>query len=67
MSCEDEKKELLEALNSLLNPDLTKYCQEDGCPMCDSGRLRTPGKQHWENCNWNNARLTYERISKNNQ
>jgi hypothetical protein len=21
-----------------------------GCPMCDSGKLRSPEKQHWDDC-----------------
>lgn len=57
----NEKDELLEALNSLLNPDLERYSQTTGCPMCDNGVLRNPQKEHWDNCNWNNARIIYER------
>jgi|ERR1035437_467670 hypothetical protein len=57
-----KKEEVLEALNSLLNTDLEKYSQTTGCPMCDNGVLRNPEKEHWENCNWNNARIIYERI-----
>jgi hypothetical protein len=63
---QQEQKELLEALNSLLNPDLTVYCQTSGCPMCDNGVLRRSaverGATHWSNCNWNNAREIYNRL-----
>jgi hypothetical protein len=59
---QQEQKELLEALNSLLNPDLTKYCHSDGCPMCDYGVLRNPKTEHWDNCNWTLARETYNRL-----
>jgi hypothetical protein len=27
----------------------------DGCPMCDSGKLRNPGKPHWPECGFDQA------------
>ena len=24
----------------------------DGCPMCDSGKLRDPDKAHWDTCGY---------------
>lgn len=58
----NDMEDVLEALNSLLNPDTEKYSQASGCPMCDNGVLRNKDKEHWDNCNWNNARLIYERV-----
>lgn len=27
-----------------------------GCPMCDSGKLRTPRKEHWDTCPYKRAK-----------
>ncbi len=67
MTAKKQIEELLAVLNSLLNPDLNKYSQKDGCPMCDYGVLRDKNKQHWDNCNWNNARSIYEQIKTQSQ
>jgi len=39
---------LLEALKLIL-------AEPHGCPMCDSGTLRNPDKQHWESCGFARA------------
>ena len=44
---------LLNALGDLLSGD-------SGCPMCDSGKLRNPEKEHWDDCKWHNALKVYE-------
>lgn len=35
--------ELIEVIKRLL-------AEPYGCPMCDSGKLRNPEKQHWDDC-----------------
>lgn len=57
---EEENTELKKALDLLLNNDYGS-----GCPMCDSGILRDKTKQHWDDCNWNNARIIYEKLKSN--
>jgi hypothetical protein len=50
-----ERDRLLNALDGLLNKN-----EGSGCPMCDNGKLRNAGKEHWDDCVWNNARVEYE-------
>lgn len=51
-----KNKELLKALDGLINSNYGI-----GCPMCDNGKLRNNEKQHWDDCNWNNASRVYEK------
>ena len=37
------RRALADALQGLLD-------EPYGCPMCDSGRLRNPAKEHWDDC-----------------
>lgn len=48
-------EELLSAVRMLLEDG-------SGCPMCDSGKLRNLDKEHWDDCNWNNARNIYLKV-----
>lgn len=34
-----------------------------GCPMCDSGKLRDPQKEHWPECGYPRARAVVERAA----
>lgn len=58
-SVKGEREQLIEALGLLLkSPE-----NGSGCPMCDNGKLRNPNKQHWDDCEWNNAQLLYNRLA----
>jgi hypothetical protein len=52
-------EELVEAIRLLLLSP-SNGC---GCPMCDFGKLRNPEKEHWHDCEWNNAKKLLERLT----
>jgi hypothetical protein len=58
LALQSQLSEMAEALDKVVNSD--NY----DCPMCDSGKLRNPSKEHWDDCAWNNARTLLSTLNK---
>lgn len=50
-----ERNELLDRVDELLAAMKMILAEPYGCPMCDSGKLRNPAKEHWDTCGFARA------------